>query len=234
MEVASLKEIEFLKDLSDYKISLLKEYMNFTLEENKKFNLTSLDSEDEFIVKNILDSLLVVKFLQDDFSNKRIVDIGSGAGLPGIPLAIYYSNTKFYLLEPTTKRANFLKRTIEFLKLENVEVINERAELLARSNFEKFDIATARAVANINILLELAIPLLKIGGTFIAYKGKNYKEEANSIKLALNELKTSSKLVVNCILPYTSEERNFAFFEKKEEISNKYPRNYSLIKKRPL
>ena len=76
MEVASLKEIEFLKDLSDYKISLLKEYMNFTLEENKKFNLTSLDSEDEFIVKNILDSLLVVKFLQDDFSNKRVVDIG--------------------------------------------------------------------------------------------------------------------------------------------------------------
>ena len=226
MEVASLKEIEFLKDLSDYKISLLKEYMNFTLEENKKFNLTSLDSEDEFIVKNILDSLLVVKFLQDDLSNKRVVDIGSGAGLPGIPLAIYYPNTKFYLLEPTTKRANFLKRAIEFL--------NERAELLARSNFEKFDIATARAVANINILLELAIPLLKIGGTFIAYKGKNYKEEANSIKLALNELKTSSKLVVNCILPYTSEERNFAFFEKKEEISNKYPRNYSLIKKRPL
>ena len=234
MEVASLKEIEFLKDLSDHKISLLKEYMNFTLEETKKFNLTSLDSEDEFIVKNILDSLLVVKFLQDDFSNKRVVDIGSGAGLPGIPLAIYYPNTKFYLLEPTTKRANFLKRAIEFLKLENVEVINERAELLARSNFEKFDIATARAVANINILLELAMPLLKIGGTFIAYKGKNYKEEANSIKLALNELKTSSKLVVNCILPYTSEERNFAFFEKKEEISNKYPRNYSLIKKRPL
>ena len=234
MEVASLKEIEFLKDLSDDKISLLKEYMNFTLEENKKFNLTSLDSKDEFIVKNILDSLLVVKFIQDDFSNKRVVDIGSGAGLPGIPLAIYYPNTKFYLLEPTTKRANFLKRAIEFLMLENVEVINERAELLARSNFEKFDIATARAVANINILLELAMPLLKIGGTFIAYKGKNYKEEANSIKLALNELKTSSKLVVNCALPYTSEERNFAFFEKKEEISNKYPRNYSLIKKRPL
>ena len=130
MEVASLKEIEFLKDLSDYKISLLKEYMNFTLEENKKFNLTSLDSEDEFIVKNILDSLLVVKFIQDDFSNKRVVDIGSGAGLPGIPLAIYYPNTKFYLLEPTTKRASFLKRAIEFLKLENVEVINERAELL--------------------------------------------------------------------------------------------------------
>ena len=119
MEVASLKEIEFLKDLSDYKISLLKEYMNFTLEENKKFNLTSLDSEDEFIVKNILDSLLVVKFLQDDLSNKRVVDIGSGAGLPGIPLAIYYPNTKFYLLEPTTKRANFLKRTIEFLRLKN-------------------------------------------------------------------------------------------------------------------
>lgn len=234
MELSDLKEIEFLKDLSDYKISLLNEYMNFTLEENKKFNLTSLDSKDDFIVKNILDSLLVVKFIQDDFSSKRVVDIGSGAGLPGIPLAIYYPNAKFYLLEPTTKRANFLKRVIESLKLTNVEVINERAELLARSDFEKFDMATARAVANINILLELAMPLLKIGGTFIAYKGKNYKDEANSIKLALNELKTSSKLVVNCILPYTSEERNFAFFEKKEEISNKYPRNYSLIKKRPL
>ena len=234
MELSDLKKVDFLKDLDDKKIELLEKYMTFTLEENKKFNLTSLDSKDDFIIKNILDSLLIVKTIDFDISSKRFIDIGSGAGLPGIPLAIYYSNTNFTLLEPTTKRANFLKQVISLLDLKNVSVINERAEILARSNFEKFDYATARAVANINILLELAMPLVKVGGLFIAYKGKNYENEAFSIDLTLNQLKTSSKLVVNFELPFTSETRNFAIFEKNGEISNKYPRNYSLIKKKPL
>ena len=170
MELSDLNKIEFLKELTDEKIILLEKYMNFTLEENKKFNLTALDNKDDFIIKNIIDSLLAVKIIDFDLTNKRVVDIGSGAGLPGIPLAVYYPNTKFYLLEPTTKRANFLKQVVMLLGLKNVEVLNERAEILARSNFEKFDYGTARAVANINILLELAMPLLKVGGEFIAYK----------------------------------------------------------------
>lgn len=170
MELSDLNKIEFLKELTDEKIILLEKYMNFTLEENKKFNLTALDNKDDFIIKNVIDSLLAVKIIDFDLTNKRVVDIGSGAGLPGIPLAIYYPNTKFYLLEPTTKRANFLKQVATLLDLKNVEVLNERAEILARSNFEKFDYGTARAVANINILLELAMPLLKVGGVFIAYK----------------------------------------------------------------
>ena len=105
MELSDLNKIEFLKELTDEKIILLEKYMNFTLEENKKFNLTALDNKDDFIIKNIIDSLLAVKIIDFDLTNKRVVDIGSGAGLPGIPLAVYYPNTNFYLLEPTTTRA---------------------------------------------------------------------------------------------------------------------------------
>ena len=234
MEIKDLKELDFLNGLSDDKIALLSMYMDFTLTENKKFNLTANDTKDEFIVKNILDSLLVIKYLDGDLSNMRIVDIGSGCGLPGIPLAIFYPKANFYLLEPTTKRANFLDEVIKLLKLKNVFTINDRAELLARKDIEKFDIAMARAVANINILLELAIPLLKVGGEFIAFKGKTYENEASSIKLVLSQLKASIKLVDNCVLPFTNDERYFAFFKKDNETPNKFPRNYSLIKKRPL
>ena len=201
---------------------------------NKVMNLTGNDTPEEFATKNVLDSLLLIKYLDFDIKGKNIIDIGSGAGLPGIPLAIYFPETNFYLLEPIKKRCNFLNKVVEELSLKNVVVINGRAEELVKEKRSFFDVATARAVSSLNILLELAMPLVKIGGIFISYKGKNYEKELISSKLALNELNSSSKLVVNCIVPNTNDERSFLFFEKKEEISNKYPRSYSLIKKRPL
>ena len=234
MLINDLKNIDFLIELDDNKLFLLEKYQNLTLEMNKVMNLTGNDTPEEFATKNVLDSLLLVKYLNFDIKGKNIVDIGSGAGLPGIPLAIYFPETKFYLLEPIKKRCNFLNKVVEELSLKNVVVINGRAEELVKEKRSFFDVATARAVSSLNILLELSMPLVKIGGFFIAYKGKNYEKELISSKLALNELKTSSKLVVNCVVPNTIGERSFIFFEKKEEISNKYPRSYSLIKKRPL
>lgn len=234
MDINSLKNISFLKELDDAKLDKLQKYMSLTLEENKKINLTALDDEESFIVKNILDSLMLVESLKDDISEKSLIDIGSGAGLPGIPLAIYYPDTYFFLLEPTTKRANFLRKIVDELSLKNVTVINERAEIFARRSPKKFDYGTARAVANINILLELAIPLLKVGGTFIAYKGKNYENEASSIFSVFDKLKISEKLVVKTELPIANEERILIFFQKNDKTPNIYPRNYSLIKKKPL
>ena len=234
MLINDLKNIDFLKELDENKLFLLEKYQNLTLEMNKVMNLTGNDTPEEFATKNVLDSLLLVKYLAFDIKGKNIIDIGSGAGLPGIPLAIYFPETNFYLLEPIKKRCNFLNKVVEELSLKNVVVINGRAEELVKEKRSFFDVATARAVSSLNILLELAMPLVKIGGIFISYKGKNYEKELISSKLALNELNSSSKLVVNCVVPNTNDERSFLFFEKKEEISNKFPRSYSLIKKRPL
>lgn len=234
MKLNELLTIDFLKDLNEHKLSQLEDYMFFTLQENEKFNLTAHKEIDSFIIKNILDSLLLVKFIDFDISNKTIIDIGSGAGLPGIPLAIYYTNTKFYLLEPIKKRANFLKQVKQKLHLENVTVINGRAEEIFKENALRFDFATARAVANLSILLELTIPLLKVGGIFMCYKGSNYENELTSSFSALNKLFSSTLLVDNCVLPFSKELRSFIFFKKDKETPNTYPRSYSLIKKKPL
>lgn len=234
MKLNELLTIDFLKDLNEHKLSQLEDYMFFTLQENEKFNLTAHKEIDSFIIKNILDSLLLVKFIDFDISNKTVIDIGSGAGLPGIPLAIYYTNTKFYLLEPIKKRANFLEQVKQKLNLENVTVINGRAEEIFKENDLRFDFATARAVANLSILLELTIPLLKVGGIFMCYKGSNYENELTSSFSALNKLFSSTLLVDNCVLPFSKELRSFIFFKKDKETPNTYPRSYSLIKKKPL
>ena len=234
MKLNELLTIDFLKDLNEHKLSQLEDYMFFTLQENEKYNLTAHKEIDSFIIKNILDSLLLVKFIDFDISNKTIIDIGSGAGLPGIPLAIYYTNTKFYLLEPIKKRANFLVQVKQKLNLENVTVINGRAEEIFKENDLRFDFATARAVANLSILLELTIPLLKVGGIFMCYKGSNYENELTSSFSALNKLFSSTLLVDNCVLPFSKELRSFIFFKKDKETPNTYPRSYSLIKKKPL
>ena len=234
MKLNDLLTIDFLKDLNEHKLSQLEDYMFFTLQENEKFNLTAHKEIDSFIIKNILDSLLLVKFIDFDISNKTVIDIGSGAGLPGIPLAIYYTNTKFYLLEPIKKRANFLEQVKQKLNLENVTVINGRAEEVFKENDLRFDFATARAVANLSILLELTIPLLKVGGIFMCYKGSNYENELTSSFSALNKLFSSTLLVDNCVLPFSKELRSFIFFKKDKETPNTYPRSYSLIKKKPL
>ena len=128
-------------------------YYEILAEESQKYNLTSITSKDDVYLKHFYDSILLVK--QIDITNKSIVDIGSGAGFPGIPLKIVSPTTKITLVEPTTKRANFLQMVIDKLGLKDIEVINDRAENIINSHREKFDFATARAVAPLNILLEL-------------------------------------------------------------------------------
>lgn len=232
MNINDLEKVSYL-NLDEDMLSKLNEYMNITLKENEKFNLTRNDTIDEFIIKNILDSLIIVK--HSDLSKGKVLDIGSGAGLPGIPLAIYFKDAKFTLLEPTLKRANFLAMVCDKLKLNNVKVVAKRAEDYINENQrEKFDFVISRGVSKLNILLELSIPYLKINGKLIAYKGLNYLEEIEESKNALIVLNSEISEVNEDDLDFTTENRFNVIITKKKSTIAKYPRLYKDIKKRPL
>ena len=226
-----LESYPFIKIDENQKNQLVS-YMELTLKANESFNLTANDTKESFMIKNIIDSLLIVKNL--DLDGKNILDLGSGAGLPGIPLAIYYKNTNFTLLEPLTKRANFLKEIAQKLGLKNVNVVNDRAEIFIKNARESFDFVTSRAVSRLNILLELSIPFLKVGGKLIAYKGINYQEEINESKNALDLLYSKIIAIEEENLVQINEKRYNIFIQKNQKTSQKYPREYRLIKKKAL
>ena len=226
-----LESYPFIKIDENQKNQLVS-YMELTLKANESFNLTANDTKESFMIKNIIDSLLIVKNL--DLDEKNILDLGSGAGLPGIPLAIYYKNTNFTLLEPLTKRANFLKEIAQKLGLKNVKVVNDRAEIFIKNARESFDFVTSRAVSRLNILLELSIPFLKVGGKLIAYKGINYQEEINESKNALDLLSSKIIAIEEENLVQINEKRYNIFIQKNQKTSQKYPREYRLIKKKAL
>ena len=226
-----LESYPFIKIDENQKNQLVS-YMELTLKANESFNLTANDTKESFMIKNIIDSLLIVKNL--DLDGKNILDLGSGAGLPGIPLAIYYKNTNFTLLEPLTKRANFLKEIAQKLGLKNVKVVNERAEIFIKNARESYDFVTSRAVSRLNILLELSIPFLKVGGKLIAYKGINYQEEINESKNALDLLYSKIIAIEEENLVQINEKRYNIFIQKNQKTSQKYPREYRLIKKKAL
>ena len=226
-----LESYPFIKIDENQKNQLVS-YMELTLKANESFNLTANDTKESFMIKNIIDSLLIVKNL--DLDGKNILDLGSGAGLPGIPLAIYYKNTNFTLLEPLTKRANFLKEIAQKLGLKNVNVVNDRAEIFIKNERESFDFVTSRAVSRLNILLELSIPFLKVGGKLIAYKGINYQEEINESKNALDLLSSKIISIEKENLVQINEKRYNIFIQKNQKTSQKYPREYRLIKKKAL
>ena len=226
-----LESYPFIKIDENQKNQLVS-YMELTLKANESFNLTANDTKESFMIKNIIDSLLIVKNL--DLDGKNILDLGSGAGLPGIPLAIYYKNTTFTLLEPLTKRANFLKEIAQKLGLKNVKVVNDRAEIFIKNARESYDFVTSRAVSRLNILLELSIPFLKVGGKLIAYKGINYQEEINESKNALDLLSSKIIAIEEENLVQINEKRYNIFIQKNQKTNQKYPKEYRLIKKKAL
>lgn len=227
-------EIELSKkgiNLSSNQISKLDKYLSYMLEYNEKVNLTAITDKAEGIEKHLYDSLLVATTY--DLDNKNIIDIGSGAGLPGIPLAILYPNSKFTLLEPINKKANFLKSAQELLDLGNVTVICDRSENL-KSYQEKFDVAISRAVARLNILLEISCQLIKVNGVLIAMKAKQGEEELLEAKNALKQLGFALEKNNVDSLPISKEIRNNIVIKKNSKTKNKYPRPYNEISRRPL
>lgn len=168
----------FKKIFENYNFQLeekiLEQFVSFSkilLEENEKYNLTRITSENELIEKHFVDSCFLASYMKEG----KLLDIGSGAGFPGIVLAILFENIQFTLVESIGKKANFIKKVADSLNLKNVEVINDRAENLNRKNY--YDYATARAVALLPIVVEYCVPFLKVEGKFLSQKGPRYKEE---------------------------------------------------------
>ena len=216
--------------LNEEQISKFEKYLELLLEWNEKFNLTAITDKDEIEEKHFLDSLMLIEFF--GIGNKTLLDVGSGAGFPGIPLAIAEPSLKVTLLEANGKKVSFLKEVIKVLELPNVEVIQGRAEELKMR--EHFDVVTARAVKELNILLEISFHLLKVGGHFYAYKGPSAKEEYERAKGALKELGAAGPIILEYDLPKSKNSRVFLRILKRNETPKKYPRPYGEIVKHPL
>lgn len=207
----------------------IKKYIELILEFNKKINLISKKDEPLIYERHIKDSLFPSNFF--DFSNKKAIDIGSGAGFPGVPLAIFFPSLYIELYEPIKKRANFLTIVKENLSLNNVEIKNDRIE--NRNKNEKVDVVLSRATFSLPILLELSVPFLKVNGILISYKGEKYQDEIN---LSSNALKILNSRVID--IKFKDEKNKKLgvnlFIKKEEETSKLYPRNFSIINKKPL
>lgn len=217
---------------SDDQFLLLEKMMKNTIETNEKFNLTSITNEEEFREKMIYDSLLGLTCIQGQ--NLNIIDVGTGAGYPGLPLAVVNSENQYVLLDSTKKKIDYINKFVTENNINNVKTVNGRVEEYVDLNREYFDIAVARAVAPLRILIETIIPLLKVGGVFIAYKSKNVTNEIKEAKSAFNKLNCEIVSKNKEILPFSNEERYLIVIKKSKETNKKYPRDYSLIVSKPL
>lgn len=216
--------------LSDEQIEKFEKYRNLLLEWNKKFNLTAIIDPDEIEEKHFIDSLIVSDFI--DLSKGKLLDIGSGAGFPGIPLAIAFPNLKITLLESNRKKVSFLNEAKVQLGLENVTISMGRAEELKQRDY--FDFVIARAVKQLNILAELSLPFVRVHGLLLAYKGSNAEVELEEAKSALIKLNSSIKFIKSYELPFSKDNRKLLVISKNKSCQKKYPRNYSEICKQPL
>lgn len=203
-------------------------YKDLLIEWNKKFNLTTIVNEKDIFLKHFFDSIMITKYAE--LNNKKICDFGTGAGFPGMVIAILFPKSSVTLLESNKKKTIFLEEVKNNLKLNNVTIINERAEIYGKTNRELFDIVTCRAVSNLNIILELSISLLKINGLFIPLKA-SVDEELNESKEKMNKLGYKLIKKNEYILPIEQSKRTILIFEKIKKTDLKYPRNYNLIKK---
>lgn len=197
---------------------------------NAKFNLTAIDEPEEVYEKHILDCLLPLGY---ETVSGTVVDVGSGAGFPGLVWAAACPHARFTLLEPTAKRCRYLEEAIKATGLSNVTVVNMRAEDFAREARESFDVATARAVANLPVLSELCIPLIKEGGIFCAMKGAQGEAEAELAEKAYAILGCEKPKVIAMALP-NGEARTVIHAVKNKPTPKQYPRAYAKIKQKPL
>ncbi len=228
---------EFLRALSDNGLTLddkqieqLDDYAAFLKEYNQKINLTGIDEYEDVLDKHFYDSLL----LSFNFKLEGcFVDVGTGAGFPGVVLKICYPNLRVILLEPLKKRCVFLNELIEKLALKDIEVVNTRGEEYTALHREEFDYVSARAVSNMNMLIEVCGGLVKKDGYFIALRGLNGQEELKSASRAIKEMGFVKESEKECFL-FEGSKRYIAYLRKKSLTPKKYPRNYSIIVKKPL
>ena len=205
-------------------------FYQLLIEWNNKFNLTAITDKHDVEIKHFIDSITSYNYIDN---NINIVDVGAGAGFPSIPLAILKPNCKFILIDSLNKRINFLNEVITQLNLTNCECIHSRIEDYAIKNKNKFDVTIARAVAPLNILLEYTIPLLKIGGKLVAYKGSNIDDEINEAKASSSIL--NCKLINKYELTLPNDDyRCLVEYKKLNNCPNKYPRSGNKPRLNPI
>ncbi|MCI8752706.1 MAG: 16S rRNA (guanine(527)-N(7))-methyltransferase RsmG [Lachnospiraceae bacterium] len=221
-------------NLTDIQLEKFQIYYNLLIETNKVMNLTSITEEKDVVLKHFIDSLAIKNYI--DISNGRVIDIGTGAGFPGIPLAIIYNDTQFTLMDSLNKRINFINTVMEECKLYNIETVHSRAEDLGHNNVyrEKYDYCVSRAVAAIPVLLEYCIPFLKTGGKFISYKSEKAEEEISLSGNAQKKLGCRFDKLYSFDLPGTDISRKFVVFEKIKTTNRAYPRQAGKPKRSSL
>ena len=221
-------------NLSEKQIEQLDKYYELLIEKNKVMNLTAIIEFDEVIVKHFADSLSICTVMPNDIHT--ICDLGTGAGFPGIPMAIAYPNIQFTLIDSLNKRIKFLQEVVDCIGLDNVTLVHARAEEAGRNKIyrEQFDLVVSRAVANIATLSEYCLPLVKIGGYFISFKSGDVNNEIELSGKAINKLGGKLEKPILFSLPDTDISRSFLIINKEKNTPKVYPRKAGTPSKEPL
>ena len=225
------KEINVL--LNEEQLDKFYKYMNLLLEWNEKMNLTAITDEDGIILKHFVDSLTVLEYLKDA---KSIIDVGTGAGFPGIPISIMNSDKTIVLMDSLNKRINFLNDVVQKLNLDNVRTVHSRAEDLGQNNMhrQKYDVVISRAVANLTTLAEYMLPLTKIGGMCICMKGQEIVDEIKNSEYAIELLGGEIETIDEFCLPNSDMKRNIIIIRKIKNTDRRFPRKAGMPSKEPI
>ncbi|NQS76458.1 MAG: 16S rRNA (guanine(527)-N(7))-methyltransferase RsmG [Peptococcaceae bacterium] len=227
--------IELGITLESDQLVLLEKYYRMVIETNKSINLTAITDEREFIVKHLIDSLTCLYAIYIK-KGARVLDVGTGAGFPGIPLAVGRPDLLLTMVEATEKKVRFLEEVVQELALRNVKILHTRAEDFGRKKAyrEKYDIVVSRAVAPLAVLAEYCLPPLRTNGVFISMKGPNTKEEVVAAQNALAVLGGVIKDTIVIRLPYLGDERKLIIISKVRSTPDTYPRRAGIPAKKPL
>lgn len=220
-------------ELTDSQLNAFEMYYDMLIDRNKVMNLTAITEFDEVMDKHFLDSVYLFRSIKLE-ADYKLIDIGTGAGFPGIPLKIVFPELKITLLDSLNKRVGFLNDLIEELNLNDIEAIHGRAEDIARDKAYRasYDIAVSRAVANLSTLSEYCLPFVKIGGKFVSYKSGDCADEVDNAKAAIHLL--GGKINKIDEFSYSNNSRSFIVIDKVMNTSSKYPRKAGLPSKKPL
>ena len=230
-------------DISDIQIYQFQRYYEMLIDVNKNMNLTAITDEKDVIIKHFLDSISIVAFKELDFINKvnkmditSVIDIGTGAGFPGIPLKIMFPSLNITLVDSLNKRVNFLNSVIQEFKLEKIVAIHARAEEIAKDDKyrEKYDLCVSRAVANLATLSEYCLPFVRVNKYFVPYKSQKIDEELSYGKKCISVM--GGKIIdkYKFILPESDNERSFVYIKKIKNTPKKYPRSGNKPSKEPI
>lgn len=222
-------------ELTEEQYNKFIKYKELVLEWNQKINLTAITEDSEFITKHFIDCIKIFKSNEIKNANS-IIDVGTGAGFPGIPIAILAPEKKVCLLDSLNKRINFLDTVVSDLNLKNVRTVHSRAEDGARnSEFrENFDVAVSRAVANMTVLSEFCLPYVKVKGSFVALKGPAIEDEISESKNAIKKLGGEIKNIIEVDIEGTDLHHNIVIVDKVKECPKQYPRKAGTVSKKPL